>query len=259
MPEILEIEYYRRAAAVALNREVAAVHSPDDWFRKGVGETELRDALMGNRFVSTSRRGKLMMMHLDTGPTLGLRYGMTGRLIVDGDAPIEKLEYGSGKNDEAWIRFSLEFADGGVLAISDPRRLGGVTLDPDLSKLGPDAWDASAEEVQTALGTSSQALKARLLNQKRLAGLGNLLTDEILWRSGFSPLREAQSLDADDAALLHTTIQEVLTELDGRGGSHQGDLQSERSPEGRCPRDGAALTRSEIGGRTTWWCGEHQH
>lgn len=258
MPEILEIEFYRRAAGAALHRKIASVDAPDDWYLKGVDDVAVRDALVGTEFSSSSRRGKLLMLHLTSGPTVGLRFGMTGRLIVDDTAPIEKLEYASGRNDPEWVRFGVGFADGGHMVMSDPRRLGGVTLDPDLAALGPDAWDATAEDIQGALGTSSQALKARLLNQKRLAGLGNLLTDEILWRAGFAPDREARSLSTDDVALLHATVQEVLSELDAKGGSHQGDLQSERSAEGRCPRDGAELTRTTIGGRTTWWCPEHQ-
>ena len=79
-------------------------------------------------------------MLVDTdGPVLGLRYGMTGRILVDDTAPIAALEYSSDRDDPAWDRFGLDFAGGGSLVIRDPRRLGGVELDPDESKLGPDA------------------------------------------------------------------------------------------------------------------------
>lgn len=262
LPEILEIEYYRRSAESVLGRKIVAVDAPDDWFLKGVSATDVCAALVGTSFVSFRRRGKLMLCDTAAGPVLGLRYGMTGRVIVDGGAPIEKLEYGSGRNDPAWIRFAVSFGEG-RLEISDPRRLGGVSLDPDEDALGPDAWSISEQELHEALGTgarrrSTMALKARLLDQKRLAGLGNLLSDEILWRTGLAPERPAAELSGDDVALLADAIVSTLDELSARGGSHTGDLQEERNPDGRCPRDGAELRRAEVGGRTTWWCPEHQ-
>ena len=70
-------------------------------------------------------------------PTLGLRFGMTGRLLVDGRAGIDELVYGSVRDEPAWDRFALHFADGGSLVVRDPRRLGGVELDPSVDLLGP--------------------------------------------------------------------------------------------------------------------------
>ena len=103
------------------------------------------------------------------------------------------------------------------------------------------------------------ALKARLLDQRRVAGLGNLLVDEALWRAGLSPLREARSLDAPESARLHRNIRRTLAVLGERGGSHTGDLQPARVRGGCCPRDGTPLRREQVGGRTTYWCPEHQH
>ena len=124
---------------------------------------------------------------------LGLRFGMTGRLVVDDHAVIEKLEYSSAREVPEWRRFELGFADGGTLVIVDPRRLGSVELDPDDTRLGPDAFGLSAGQLAGALEASRTALKARLLDQRRVAGLGNLLVDEILWRIGWTrPGRRAR-------------------------------------------------------------------
>jgi formamidopyrimidine-DNA glycosylase len=96
------------------------------------------------------------------------------------------------------------------------------------------------------------------MNQRRLAGLGNLLTDEILWRAGLDPARPAGGLDDAELAALHDAVRSTLTTLAARGGSHTGDLQRERRSAGRCPLDGAPLGRRTIGGRSTYACPDHQ-
>jgi formamidopyrimidine-DNA glycosylase len=102
------------------------------------------------------------------------------------------------------------------------------------------------------------ALKARLMDQGRVAGLGNLLTDEILWRAGLDPARPAGSLDEVELRRLHRTIRTVWNELLAKGGSHLGRLQASRIPGGTCPRDGEPLQRRTIGGRTSYSCPRHQ-
>ena len=189
---------------------------------------------------------------------LGLRFGMTGRLVVDGHAAIEKLEYSSAREVPEWRRFEMGFADGGTLVIVDPRRLGGVELDPDDTRLGPDAFGLTAAQLAGALGTSRTALKARLLDQRRVAGLGNLLVDEILWRMGLDPAREAGSLGRAEQERLAEAIRSTVAALADRGGSHTGDLHLARVRGGSCPRDGELLERRTIGGRTTYSCPRHQ-
>lgn len=258
VPEMIEVEAYRRVAERAVGRTVAAVVAPDDWYLKG-GATApaLRAALGGEAVVGTRRIGKLLL--LDTGgSTLGLRFGMTGRLLVDGVGPIEKLEYASGRDDPSWIRFRLRFADGGDLQVVDPRRLGGVLLDPGVDHLGPDALTLKPAALRAALAASRAPLKAWLLDQARVAGVGNLLADETLWRAGLDPARPARSLDPKEVAALHRHLRHTIRLLTARGGSHTGDLQVARVRGASCPRDGAPLLRRTIGGRTTYSCPVHQ-
>ncbi|NLD78021.1 MAG: formamidopyrimidine-DNA glycosylase [Acidimicrobiales bacterium] len=260
MPELIEVEVYRRLAEQVVGRTIDAVEADDHWFIKATTAGEVRDALAGATVVATGRKGKLLTLDLGpTRPVLGLRFGMTGRLVLDGvAAPIERLEYSSGRDDPKWDRFALRFADGARLRISDPRRLGGVELDPDLSRLGPDAAAITTPQMRSALDGSSAPLKARLLDQSRVAGLGNLLTDEILWRVGFRPDRPAGSVGRSDVTRLARTIRTTVADLFDRGGSHTGDLQSQRLRGGSCPRDGFDLRRETVGGRTTYWCPSHQ-
>ena len=138
--------------------------------------------------------------------------------------------------------------------MDDPRRLGGVELDPEEDKLGPDAWTIDMNDLRQILSNSSTALKARLLDQSRIAGLGNLLVDEICWRSQLDPRRSSGSLEDEEIKVLKKTIRQVLNQLDKRGGAHTGDFFEYRNPGGICPLDHEPLRRSKVGGRTTGGC-----
>ena len=284
MPELPEVEAYRRLAeAAALGRVITGVEAPDPWFLKGgIAGQDLDAALVGRRLVAARRRGKLLLLDTDGGRTLGLRFGMTGRLVVDGITGVEQLLYTSSRDDPGWDRFALSLTsgagglglasgagglglasgagglglasgagglglasgcDGGRLRVNDPRRLGGVTLDPDEAALGPDALAATAAQLAAALAGSSAPLKARLLDQAHLAGVGNLMADEVLWRAGLSPLRLAGSLAPPEHRRLHRALRSTIRRLIERGGSHLGDLAPHRLAGGACPRDG---TRSNV-------------
>ena len=265
MPELPEVERYRLLlAAHGLGRVVTEVVAPDGWYlKRGLTADALAAAVNGRRLVAARRVGKLLLAHTSSpdgseGPVLGLRFGMTGRLLVDDHAAIDKLLYAPAGADVRFERFGLRFADGGTLRMSDPRRLGGVELDPDVEALGPDALGIRASELARALAGSEVALKARLLDQSKVAGVGNLVADETLWRAGLSPVRGAGSLDTAEVRALASEVRATLRVLIRRGGSHSGDLQPERRPGGRCPRDGTELRRATVGGRTSWWCPEHQ-
>lgn len=260
MPELPEVERYRALAeSAALGRAIAAVLAPDAWYLKRATSAEsVTAALVGQQFVRARRRGKLMMLDTADGTVIGLRFGMSGRLLVDGRAGVDELIYSGRRADPRFERFAVVFDGGGTLSMNDPRRLGGVEVDPDVSRLGPDALGLSRSELRQALAGGRVALKARLLDQSHIAGVGNLIADEILWRAGLSPLRVAGEMTTPAVTRLHTNLTSGLAELIERGGSHTGDLMPHRRAGGVCPRDGAALRRATVGGRTTWWCPKHQ-
>ena len=259
MPELPEVESYRLLAERTVGRTVESVHAPDPWFIKGGADGPgVRRALVGHRLSAARRIGKLLLLDVDGAPTLGIRFGMTGKLVVDGESGADQLVYAPRRRDPVWDRFSLGLADGGSVVVHDPRRLGGVQLDPDVSGLGPDAAAVTPSALAAALKGSKAPLKARLLDQSRVAGLGNLIADEALWRARLSPLRPAGSLTGTEVRRLQRQLVRTIGDLTARGGSHQGDLMEERHPGGRCPRDGTELVRSTVGGRTSWWCPSHQ-
>jgi formamidopyrimidine-DNA glycosylase len=189
-----------------------------------------------------------------------LRFGMSGRLIVDGVAAVDNLVYASNAEDTRFDRFGITLGGkrGGALVMRDPRRLGGVEVQPDETRLGPDALSLTAKQLRHALAGSAAPLKARLMDQAKLAGIGNLTADEVLWRAGLDPARPAGSLDDRDITRLAATVRRTLRVMLERGGSHTGDLMVARVRGGRCPRDGEPLIRRTIGGRTTFSCPAHQ-
>lgn len=263
MPELAEVEAYRRLAEGVVGRTINGVEAPDAWYlKRGLTAATATDALTGRTVTAARRIGKLLLLETDheEGPVLGLRFGMSGRLLVDGHAAVDNLMYASNRELEKWDRFALRFAEppGGDLRIRDPRRLGGVELDPEEARLGPDALAVGPAALGQALARSRTALKARLMDQARVAGVGNLAADEALWRAGLDPARPANSLTPAEVRRLHRHLTATLNDLLERGGSHTGDLVAERRPGGVCPRDGTPLTKSTVGGRTTWSCPRHQ-
>jgi len=270
VPELPEVEAYRRLGERVVGRRVAQVVAPDTWYlKRGLTAAALAAAVEGRRLTAVRRTGKLLMYDTEhDGPVLGLRFGMSGRLVVDGAAGVDSLLYssdqavppaqGAARALARYDRFALRFDDGSELVMRDPRRLGGVELDPVEARLGPDALAVGPAALARALAGSRAPLKARLLDQSRVAGVGNLAADEALWRAGLDPTRPAGSLTPAELRRLHRHLRATMADLIAGGGSHSGELMAERRPGGVCPRDGTPLLRRTVGGRTTWSCPRHQ-
>jgi len=257
VPEILEVEQYRLSATKVVGATIAEVRAPDAGFLQPGDPSLVSKVLAGRRVLAARRHGKLLMLDT-TAAVVGIRFGMTGRLMVDGAGDPPVLGYTSGRDDPRWDRFALVFADGTRLRVQDPRRFGSVTLDPDETLLGPDAFGLSLRDLRQGLrGTS--AVKAALLDQSRVAGLGNLLVDEVLWHAGVDPARPCADLDDDEIRAVHRAIRRRLVVLGRRGGSHLGDVPADQRVRGvRCHRCDVELLRRTIGGRTTYSCPAHQ-
>ena len=165
-------------------------------------------------------------------------------------------EAGPGKPE--WNRFALEFADGGRLALFDKRRLGRVRLNPDTDALGPDAEEVTPAQFRQLIMKGTIAVKARLLDQSKIAGVGNLLADEALWQARIPPAAPVSRLQRKDADRLYRTLQSALKAAIAQGGVHTGEVIPARHPGGTCPRCGAEMRHSTVGGRSTWWCSREQ-
>jgi formamidopyrimidine-DNA glycosylase len=243
MPELPEAERARQQIERALGREIVAVDDRDTYVCRPHQPGEIAAALTGRRLTRAHRRGKFLWVETDDGPDLGLHLGMAGRIAVD--------EEQAPRN---WDRFALEFADGGRMALRDKRRLGRAVIDPDFSHVGPDAAEVGRDVFRDRVGRGSTALKARLLDQGVIAGVGNLLADETLWRARLSPLRIAGELSVEELDLLRRELRAAVRDAIRNCGVHTGRFMPARERGGACPRDRTPLERATVGGRTTYWC-----
>lgn len=273
VPELPEVESARGVIErSALGRRVKEVDDADSYVSRPHRPGELRDALRGRSLTAVHRRGKLLWCETSgtgrsrtPGPTLALHLGMAGRVLVDepsgsrdagGDyGPAERR--GDEPKDE-WARFTLHFSDGGRLRLVDKRRLGRVYLDPDVDVLGPDAGEVGLRDFRELIGASRSPIKARLLDQHALAGVGNLLADEVLWRSKIDPHRRADELERDEVSTLHQELGKAIRATIRGGGVHTAEIVDYRKAGEHCPRCGGPMRKGTVGGRTTWWCSEEQ-
>jgi formamidopyrimidine-DNA glycosylase len=260
MPEVLEVESYRALAERVVGATITRGWSDAYAAKKLSSPSQWARTVKGRTITGTGRRGKLMLLHTD-GVPLGMRFGMTGVLLLDAHAGIDGLFYGPHTFRPTWVRAGLELADGRRLLLHDPRRLARVEIDPSLDDLGPDALSLTKPEFRQILTIArgeGPAIKARLLDQSVVAGVGNLLGDEMLFRAGIDPRRPTSHLDAAERDALFRAFTQTMKTLARRGGSHTGDHMIGREPGGYCPRDGAPMRHATIGGRTTYWCSRHQ-
>jgi formamidopyrimidine-DNA glycosylase len=257
VPELPEVERARRTLEEALNRTIVDVDDTDEWVCRPHRPGEIKGALRRGRLTAAHRKGKTMWCetvdaHGDPGPHLGVHLGMSGRIIVVDDAqrqPPRKPE---------WNRFTLTFDDGGQFRLLDTRRLGRVRLEPDLDVIGPDAEMITPKEFRERIARGRSAVKARLLDQSVLSGVGNLLADETLWQARLSPAARADELSREELDRLHKALRKSLRAAIRKGGVHTGELISSRKREATCPRCGAPMEHGKVGGRTTWWCSNEQ-
>lgn len=267
MPELPEVESARRVLETALDREIRSVDDGDEWVCRPHRPGDIARVLVGGRLVAAHRRGKTMWCETvgrdgEPGPHLGVHLGMGGRLLVS--AP--DGEHGGGEpvrpdrtpRKPEWDRFTVVFVDGGRLRLFDKRRLGRVRLEPDLSVLGPDAETIGRAEFRARVGRSRAPVKARLLDQGVLAGVGNLLADELLWQARVRPGAPADELDGATLDRLHAVMGRAIAAAIANGGVHTGEVIPFRHPDASCPRCGAPMVHGTVGGRSTWWCSAEQ-
>ena len=265
MPELPEVESARAVIERAgLGRKIVEVDDSDTYVCRPHLPGQIRDALVGRTLVAAHRRGKSMWCDTsEDGPELGIHLGMSGKIVIgDPDGTeVDGGDYWEGRRlpgDYRWSRFALTFADGGRLMLVDPRRLGRVRLDPPVEALGPDAATITPNQFRAALAFGTAPVKARLLDQDAVAGIGNLLADQILWAARLNPARRVDKLTDDDIARLLRATRAAVRAAIKDGGVHTLKLIPFRVAGAHCPRDGAPMEKSTVGGRTSWWCSREQ-
>ena len=280
MPELPEVETVCRVMRQALQgKRITRVEVvPDAIVFSSIAPKAVEKALMGRTVKGVGRHGKFFWLTLDgEGPTVYGHLGMSGwvravgkqgtRLHGHGDAPFDD-EQGRPR----FLKLGIYSGDGSGIVLTDPRRLGRVWLgpspetEPRVQRLGRDAYDdlPREAELQTLFGRRRISIKAVLLDQGALAGIGNWIADEVLYQSGIAPKRIAASLTPAEIAALRRAIRKVLTHAVKVGADHHRFPKSwlfEHRWGGTRGADqiaGQPIVREEVGGRTTAWVPKRQ-
>lgn len=259
MPELPDVETRKNyLEKTSLNRAIKKVIIHDPRLVKGVSSSSLENALKGARFTSATRRGKYLLVFTDNGKTLLIHFGMTGDLSF------------TKKTEDApkYSRVQILFEDGNSLHITNQRMIGKASLFdtqdlsriPEIQKLGPEPLDKSFtfSEFKKALGDRKTTIHQALMDQERVAGIGNIYSDEITFQAGIRPDRKTSELGEEELKKLYRKMKWTLgraIELGADLKSHPEEfLNAHRKKGGECPRCQEKIAKKAIGGRSSYYC-----
>ena len=263
MPELPDVEVFRSIAEEhGLHRAIETVSLRPDGMTVTVAESTLRDALLGHTLTATRRWGKHLFLRSGEGRQrwLRLHFGMTGTL--------EPLD--AGDDDPEHTRLRLELRGGSALAYVCSRKFGEIGLVPDPATfaddhdLGPDYLHdgVGPATFRDRIGPHGGTLKSALMDQERMAGLGNVYADEVLFHEGWHPETPVSDLTADDLeALFRTALDVIHGAVDARADVDRVPddwLLPHREDEAGCPRCDGTIRKTEVHGRPTYHCDSHQ-
>jgi formamidopyrimidine-DNA glycosylase len=268
MPELPEVETVRaRIAPVLEGRRFEHVQINDPRLVRPHDPAEVAAELVGERVAAVERRGKYLIVRFESGRALLIHLRMTGSL----------RHYASGLDEDPHRRAVVRLDNASDVGYRDVRRFGTwLLLEPGelepylAAKVGEEPLDAAftAARLGARIAKRRAPIKAALLDQRTLAGLGNIYVDEALWRARIHPLRPAESIDRNELRRLHHAIRTALEHGIARQGStlrdyrlpdgESGAMQNEFKVYGRagepCDRCGTPIAKSRVGGRGTWFC-----
>ncbi len=262
MPELPEVETIKNELLPhVLGRRITAVEIFWEKMVKRPSVKEFRSRVIGHRIDGITRRGKDLLFQLDSGEKLVMHMKMTGSLLVNTD-------------DDTYTRASFQLDDGTKISFRDPRKFGAMWLSRDgsdvESKLGPEPLEPgfTVAALENRLRGRVAPIKAAIIDQSVLAGVGNMYADEALYEAKIHPLRPASSLTKEEIRRLHRAIRRVLNAAIGNKGASVrnyyrpgGDLGTAhfefRVAHGQgqnCPRDGTPIERITVRNRGTYFC-----
>jgi formamidopyrimidine-DNA glycosylase len=269
VPELPEVESVRsRLSPLLEGRRLEAVEIADARLTRPFDPYEVARRLEGERVAAVERRGKYLVVRFESARALLVHLRMTGSFRY---APTGTLP------DDPYRRAVVRLEDGSDVAYRDVRRFGTWLLlepgelEPYLDeRVGPEPLSRAfgPRFLAARLDGRRAPVKAALLDQRTVAGLGNIYADEALWRARINPLRPAGTLDADEVRALHRAVRRVLERGIARQGAtlrdyslpdgEAGSAQEEFNVYGRagepCPRCGTPVERTVVAGRGTWYC-----
>ena len=253
MPELPDVEGFRRVLAhYAVGRRIERVEVLDASMLRNASPQALGRALRGSRFRAPERHGKWLIAPMD-GTLVLMHFGMTGL-----------LDWRQSQEERHPHDRIVFVCSGGELRYRNMRKFGGVWLarseaerEQVTERLGPDADSLARDEFHALLGRRRGGIKAALIDQRLIAGLGNLMSDEVLWRSRIAPRASCARIGRRRRDRLYEAMRAVVRESKPAGRVPHTDrwLTSVRDqPDARCPRCSAPLRKEVVAGRTACWC-----
>lgn len=255
MPELADVEVYRQYLnATTLHQAIEHTHVESSDILADTTPQALGRALKDNQFNSTRRHGKYLFIELHNGGWLVMHFGMTG-----------SLEYfGADKKAPDHTRLLLSFKNGHRLAYVAPRKLGRITLTDaprtfiDAHDLGPDALALSPAEFKQLAEGRRGGVKAWLMDQQTIAGIGNIYSDEILFQARIHPKTRVGALDEKALDTLYHKMHKVFdAAIKARADPEQmpdSFLLPHREKGGKCPNCSGKIKKISISGRNGWYC-----
>ncbi len=259
MPELPEAEANRRRIEdQCLNRTIEDAALGDNvTYIELPGDNE-RGRLVGRQFTETHRHGKLIFAGSQSGPWICVHLGMTGKLLPF-DTPDDPPDH---------TKFLIRFEGDRRLAFRCPRKLGWVRIidspDEEIERIGfgPDALEISEEKFAEVIGGTKGTIKGALMAQKKLAGIGNLWSDEILFQTGVHPEIAASDLGEGQLSKMFATMRDVLTGVCKTGADYsqlpRTWLIADRKKGADCPCCDGTIVKSKVAGRSAFHCDSHQ-
>ncbi|HLF78133.1 MAG TPA: bifunctional DNA-formamidopyrimidine glycosylase/DNA-(apurinic or apyrimidinic site) lyase [Dehalococcoidia bacterium] len=275
MPELPEVETIRRdLEARVLGRRITAVRIAPDTGKpvpvlKGIDEASFREGVVGALIEDVERRGKYLALRLDTGSLLVVHLRMTGALLHrTADTPPDRF-----------LRATLVFDDGTELRFTDIRKFGGLWLAEDYADvttaLGPEPLGEgfTVQTLVEALAGRKAPVKSIILDQRRIAGIGNIYADEACFAAAIDPRRLGATITESEIEALHAGVRQVLMfgvesrgasfrdyqDADGKSGSMQMFVKVFRRTGKPCYACETPIERVKVGGRSTHFCPQCQH
>ncbi len=256
MPELPDVDVFRQYInSTALHQKIDHVHVADDRILKDITARSLQHQVKGQSFESTRRHGKYLLVELSRKNWLAFHFGMTGYFSYyrqDHEKPCDE-------------RIRFDFENTYRLAFCNPRRLGGLYMLPESGDLiehkglGPDALsDLTKEQFKNLMSQSNAAVKAVLTDQQKMAGIGNIYADEILFQARIHPNTPAYLLKPTELDKLYKAIGQVLERaIEARAKIENlpdDFLLSHREEGKQCPRCQSNVEKTTIHGRSTYFC-----
>jgi len=266
MPEFVEVEAYANTIRPLIGGTVTGIDLRDERLLRRAEEgfdaeaAHVYGVLEGAEILDVRRLGKLLLVDISGDHTMGLTFGLRGWLMLDGEIARADGTRRPRSAKPQHVRLAIEVDETHEIVLEDLLRLATLEIDPDTSSFGTDILEIDKRGFRDLLDGSQATIKGLLMNQQRIAGIGNLIADEICFQGKVDPQRRAGDITGDDLDDLWAGVRTTRDRVLAKNGSHQGVLiqSGSRERNEHCPRCDVEIRRVKVGGRTTYFCPEHQ-